>query len=330
MGGSTVHRAEIDSIYESAHVGLCVIGTDYRYLRINKRLAEINGFPVDAHIGRTVREIIPAVADQAEQIIDSIVRTGRARLDVEFMGETAVEPGRTRYWLEQWSPLKNESGKVTAVNVVVEDITERKQHEQELQILTREIAHRSKNLLSVVQAIIRQTAQHAVSIEEFMAQVDGRIAALSRAHDLLILKNWQGTDLSELIKSQLEPFTDGASGRITQNGPALIVCAQATQHLGLGVHELATNASKHGALSVPNGTVSIEWSLDNGEGFSLRWTERGGPAVTPPDPDQLGFGTLVLEKLVPAGLNARAHADYAQSGLRWSLFSDDAWFCRKA
>jgi PAS domain S-box-containing protein len=328
-----MHRAEIESIYESAHVGLCVIGTDYRYLRINKRLAEINGFPVDAHIGRTIREIIPALADQAEEIIDSIVRTGRPNLDVEFVGETAVEPGRTRYWLEQWSPLKDESGKVTAVNVVVEDITERKQHEQELQILTREIAHRSKNLLSVVQAIIRQTAQHAVSIEEFMAQVDGRIAALSRAHDLLIQKNWQGTDLSELIKSQLEPFTDAASGRITQNGPALIVCAQATQHLALAIHELATNSSKHGALSVPTGSVSIEWSLDNGadaaNGFSLRWTERGGPAVTPPGPDQLGFGTLVLEKLIPSGLNARADVHYARSGLRWCLYSDDAWFCRK-
>jgi PAS domain-containing protein len=111
---STMHRAEIDSIYESAHIGLCVIGTDYRYLRINDRLAEINGFPVDAHIGRTVREIIPAVADQAEEIIDSIVRTGQPRLDVEFVGETAVDPGRKRYWLEQWSPLKDESGKVTA------------------------------------------------------------------------------------------------------------------------------------------------------------------------------------------------------------------------
>lgn len=331
---NTVHRAEIDSIYESAHIGLCVIGTDYRYLRINKRLAEINGFPVEAHIGRTVREIIPGVADQAEEIIDSIVRTGQPRLDVELVGETAVEPGCKRYWLEQWSPLKDESGKVTAVNVVVEDITERKQHETELQILTREIAHRSKNLLSVVQAIVRQTAQHAVSIEDFMAQVDGRIAALSRAHDLLIEKNWQGADLSQLIKSQLEPFTDATTGRVTQTGPRLFVCAQATQHLALAIHELATNASKHGALSVPNGTVSIEWSLDNGagaaDGFSLHWTERGGPAVRPPDANQFGFGMLVLERLVPSGLKARAQVDYAQSGLRWSLYSDDAWFCRKA
>ena len=333
MSGSTVHRAEIESIYESAHIGLCVIDTDYRYRRINKRLAEINGFPVDAHIGRTVREIIPAVADQAEEIIDSIVRTGQPRLNVEFVGETAVEPGRKRYWLEQWSPLKDESGKVTAVNVVVEDITERKQHEKELEILTREIAHRSKNLLSLVQAIVRQTAQHAGSIEDFMAQVDGRIDALSRAHDLLIQKDWQGADLSQLIKSQLEPFTDAAT-RVTQTGPHLIVCAQATQHLALAIHELATNASKHGALSVPTGTVSIEWSLDKGagasDGFSLHWIERGGPAVRPPDPDQLGFGILVLERLVPSGLDARAEVDYAQSGLRWSLYSDDAWFCRQA
>jgi PAS domain S-box-containing protein len=331
--GNTMHRAEIDSIYESAHIGLCVIGTDYRFRRINKLLAQINGFPVEAHIGRSVREIIPSLADQAEEIIDSIVRTGQPRLNVEFVGETVVEPGRKRHWLEQWSPLKDESGKVTAVNVVVEDITERKQHEKELQILTREIAHRAKNLLSVVQAIIRQTAQRAVSIEDFMVQVDGRIAALSRAHDLLIQKNWQGADLSELIISQLEPFTDATAQRVTRTGPRLIVCAQATQHLALAIHELATNASKHGALSVPTGTVSIEWSLDNraggAEGFSLHWSERGGPAVRPPDPARLGFGMLVLQKLVPSGLHARAEIDYAQSGLRWTLYSDDAWFCRE-
>jgi two-component sensor histidine kinase len=150
----------------------------------------------------------------------------------------------------------------------------------------------------------------------------------------LIEKNWQGADLSQLVKRQLEPFTDTATGRVTQTGPRLIVCAQATQHLALAIHELATNASKHGALSVPTGTVSIEWSLDNGagatDGFSLRWTERGGPAVRPPGRGQLGFGTLVLEKLVPSGLNARAEVDYRQSGFRWNLYSDDAWFCRKA
>ena len=328
-----MHRAEIESIYENAHIGLCVLGTDSRYRRINKRLAEINGFPVDAHIGRTVREIIPAVADQAEEIIDFIVRTGEPRLDVEFVGETAAEPGRKRYWLEQWSPLKDESGKVTAINVVVEDITERKQHEKELQILTREIAHRSKNMLSVVQAVVRQTARRAVSIEDFMTQVDGRIDAFTRAHDLLIEKNWQGADLRQLIRSQLEPFEDPATGRVALSGPSLSVCAQATQHLALAIHELATNACKYGALSVPTGSVAIEWFLDNrgaAKIFSLRWTERGVSNVKPPDPDQLGFGTLVLKKLVPSGLNARAELNFAPSGLNWMLYSEKAWFCEEA
>jgi PAS domain S-box-containing protein len=323
-----VHRAEIESIYESAHIGLCVLGTDCRYRRINKRLADINGFPVEAHIGRTVREIIPAVADQAEEIIDYIVRTGEPRLDVEFVGETAAEPGRKRYWLEQWSPLKDESGKVTAINVVVEDITERKQHEKELQILTREIAHRSKNLLSVVQAIVRQTARRAVSIDDFMTQVDGRIAALTRAHDLLIEKNWQGADLRQLIESQLEPFNDPATSRVALTGPRLTVCAEATQHLALAIHELGTNACKYGALSAPTGSVAIEWFLEDRGGakaFSLQWTERGGPTVKPPY--RPGFGTLVLKKLVPSGLNGSAELDYAPSGLSWILRTDDAWFC---
>jgi two-component system CheB/CheR fusion protein len=328
-----VDRAEVDSIYENAPVGLCVISTEGRYLKINKRLAEINGFPVDAHIGRTVREIIPAVADQAEEIICSILQTGEPRLNVEFEGENAVEPGLKRHWLEQWSPLKDRSGKVTGVNVVVEDITERKRHEKELQLLTREIAHRSKNLLSVVQAIIRQTALHAVAIEPFIADVDSRIAALGRSHDLLIERNWQGTDLRELIKSQLEPFNDPASGRVLLTGPHLTVCAEATQQLGLALHELATNSSKYGALSVPTGTVAIEWSTDNhgaANEFSLRWIERGGPEVRPPDPDQHGFGSMVLTRLAPSRLNATAELQYDPKGLRWVLRSNDAWFCDRS
>ena len=113
-------------------------------------------------------------------------------------------------------------------------------------------------------------------------------------------------------------------------GPSLSVCAQATQHLALAIHELATNACKYGALCGPTGTVAIEWLLDNrgaAKEFSLRWTEHGGPNVKRPDPDQLGFGTLVLKKLVPSGLNASAELNFAPSGLNWMLHSENAWFC---
>lgn len=154
-----MQQAEIDSIYENAPIGLCVVGVDGHYRRINRWLAEINGYPPEYHIGRTVREVVPAIADNVDKIIEDIARTGEPHLNVAFSGETAAEPGKRKHWLEQWSPLKDETGRVVAVNVVVQDITQRRQHEHQLQILTREIAHRSKNLLSVVQAIVRQTAK---------------------------------------------------------------------------------------------------------------------------------------------------------------------------
>jgi PAS domain S-box-containing protein len=326
-----MQQAEIDSIYENAPIGLCVVGVDGQYRRINRWLAEINGYPAEYHIGRTVREVVPAIADKVDKIIEDIARTGEPHLNVEFSGETAAESGKRKHWLEQWSPLKDETGRVVAVNVVVQDITQSRQHEHQLQILTREIAHRSKNLLSVVQAIVRQTAKTATSASSFMEKVDGRVAALSSAQDLLIDHYWQGADLGQLIERQLAPFAERESHQVTLSGRPLMVCAQATQQLSLAMHELATNSTKYGALSVPNGTILIEWSLRDVHAaedsrFFLRWVESGGPTVEPSGPEK-GFGSLVLQKLVPSALNASAHIEYPPSGLRWTLESNDGWFC---
>jgi PAS domain S-box-containing protein len=317
-------------IYAHAPVGLCVIGKDFRYLRINKRLAEFNGVPVQAHLGRTVREVVPVLADQSESLIETIVRTGEPILNVEFEGETPAQPGAKRSWISHWSPLKDENGRVTAVNVVVEETTERRQQEEQQRILVRELTHRSKNLLSVVQAIVRQTARHAGGVEEFTTQLDSRIEALSQAHDLLIEQNWRGAALEDLVAGQLYPFVESQIERVAMSGPSLFLHAQATQHLALALHELATNACKHGALSVPSGTVRIDWNFEIGDGgrkkFSLRWAEQGGPAVRLPK--RRGFGTLVLERLTRSGLGGCAELSYGPEGFRWDLSIENAEFCR--
>ncbi len=322
---------ELNSIYLHAPVGLCVLSTDLRYIRINERLAEINGIPSQAHIGRTVHEIIPTLADQISAIVETIMRTGEPVLNVDFEGETPAQPGIKRSWLEHWSPHKDGSGTITAINVVAEEITERKQHEEHLHVIMRELAHRSKNLLAVVQSMVRQTAQHAEGMEAFIDQLDSRIGALSHAHDLLIEQNWQGAALIDLVTRQLEPFVSLQNGRVTVTGPPLMIGAQATQNLALALHELATNSCKYGALSAPGGTVAIGWEFksggDGGKSFRLTWTENGGPTVK--RPERRGFGTLVLERLVAAGLNGRAELDYARDGLNWTLMSDEASFCRE-
>jgi PAS domain S-box-containing protein len=134
-GEQTARRqlAEIQAIYDSAHVGLCVFDLDLRYLRINQRLAEINGIPAADHIGKTVRDIVPDLAPLAREIVDRIFQTGQPVLDIEFSGTTAARPDVQRYWVEQWLPLKDAEGNVVAINVSAEEVTERKQAEQTLQ-----------------------------------------------------------------------------------------------------------------------------------------------------------------------------------------------------
>jgi PAS domain S-box-containing protein len=122
--------AEIEAIYDSAPIGLCVLGADLRFRRINDRLAEINGLPAEAHVGRHVVEVVPDIAAQAEAIARRVLETGEAAYDVEIAGETAAAPGVTRIWNENWRPLRNAAGRVYGISIVVEDVTRRRQDEQ--------------------------------------------------------------------------------------------------------------------------------------------------------------------------------------------------------
>jgi PAS domain S-box-containing protein len=126
--------AEIDAIYASAPVGLCLLGTDTRYLRVNELFAEMNGFSVEEHLGKRVRELVPDLADAAEGLARTVVETGEAVLDIEIKGETPAQPGFQHYWKESWVPLKDALGRVRAINIVAEDITESKRAENALQV----------------------------------------------------------------------------------------------------------------------------------------------------------------------------------------------------
>jgi PAS domain S-box-containing protein len=141
---------EIEAYYATAPIGLCVMDTDLRFLRINERLAEINGVPAAAHLGRTVREVVPALADFAEDLVGRIIESGEAVRNYEFSGETAARPGETRVWREDWFPLKDSRGNVVAVNVAVEEITERKRMEENLTASRNQLQSIIDNMPAIV------------------------------------------------------------------------------------------------------------------------------------------------------------------------------------
>lgn len=216
-------------------------------------------------------------------------------------------------------------GKAQRVANIVMDITERKKAEAHIQLLMREISHRSKNLLAVVQAIAGQTVRTGGTLPEFEMRFAQRLQGLAASHDLLVNENWRGAALMDLIQQQLAPFAEVGSPRLTLSGPDVRLTTDAAQALGLALHELATNALKYGAWSVAAGNVSVSWAFDEIAGdaatLRLRWIEREGPTVIPPN--HKGFGHVVIESMVAQSLGGEVDLDFRESGLIWTLSIPD-------
>ena len=197
----------------------------------------------------------------------------------------------------------------------VADITERRENAEKAHLLTREINHRAKNMLSVVDAIAHQIAPG--NREEFARRFSERIRALAANQDLLIRNEWRGVEIEDLVRAQLAHFTDLIGSRIAVQGPKLLLRGAAAQAIGLALHELATNAGKYGALASDTGRVDICWATADRGTFSMSWTEREGPPVS--RPQRRGFGTIVMEAMAERSVGGRVDLDYAFSGMTWRL-----------
>ncbi len=199
---------------------------------------------------------------------------------------------------------------------------ERRRQEQHLELLVGELSHRTKNLLAVMQAMVRQTRTRSASLEDFENRFSGRLLGLGRSIDLLVRGDWRGASLAELAAAQLAPFAEPGGGRLEIAGPDVRLRPEATQQIGMALHELATNSTKYGAFSVPEGQVRFSWELcpsaDAPETIRLAWVESGGPRVSKP-PTERGFGRLVIEQAVASTLEGEVAVEFAPEGMRWSL-----------
>jgi two-component sensor histidine kinase len=168
-----------------------------------------------------------------------------------------------------------------------------------------------KNSLAVVQGLAHQTFKPDQVPPELIRTFEGRLTALSAAHNLLMKQSWESTPIATVIEAALKPFETGEK-RVGANGEEVLLSPSATVSLALGLHELATNAAKYGALSNTTGVVEVEWRVDDGD-FELVWTERGGPPVEPPG--RKGFGTRLLQRAVANDLGGAVELDFDASGL---------------
>jgi PAS domain S-box-containing protein len=229
----------------------------------------------------------------------------------------AERPDGTRVpFLAYPTPFYDDAGRLTGgVNMMV-DITERKRAEEQQSLLIRELHHRVKNTLATVQAIMGATARSADNIEDFKTALIGRIGSLANTH-LLLAEESHTVSFSELLRKELGAFDDGNDGRIIVSGPPVALSTRLAVSLGMALHELATNAAKFGALSVAGGKVTVTWRLTiEAERRTLEfdWVESDGPPVGPPA--RQGFGTRLLETVLPGQIHACTKIDYAADGVR--------------
>jgi len=215
------------------------------------------------------------------------------------------------------TPLHDENGKlVGAVNMLV-DITERKRAEEQQTLMVRELHHRVKNTLATVQAIMGSTARTTNNIEDFKTALIGRIGALAKTHLLLSDEGRTEISFEQILRNELEAFDDGSDDRVRFSGPPVEVNARLAVSLGMAIHELTTNAAKHGALSVFGGKVDIAWSVTieaTRRILQFVWVESGGPKVTPPERE--GFGSRLLQFVLPGQIHAKTDIDYRPDGVR--------------
>ena len=271
-------------------------------------------------IGKTAREAIPEAANQGfNELLDRVYRTGEPfvgrRTPITLQSDPGSPP-RQHYLDFIYQAIREPDGSISGIFVEGQDVTDHVLGEQRLELINRELQHRVKNTLAMVQAIAMQTLRE-VKEREAVESLLQRLFALSRAHDTLVQRNWSGAEITAAARASVESF--GMPERFDIDGPSLELGPSATLSLSMILHELSTNAIKYGALSVEGGHVSLSWEIDHSAEqpeLVLKWKERGGP-VTGPATGKGGFGT----KLVRMGLDGtgRVVLDFDPTGLSAEL-----------
>lgn len=299
--------------YQYAPIGIAEVDADGKILRANVQSCGLFGYSSDEILGRSIFE---KTADQSGGADREQFRRQVAGEFSRYTIEQRIRrKDRSYVWaLTTSSSVRDTDGRFLYAVRVQQDITERKEREEKEHLLMREMNHRAKNILSVVDAIAHQTATREP--EDFIERFSERIQALSANQDLLFRNEWKGVEIEDMARAQLSHFVDLIGSRIAVNGPKLCLNEAGAQAIGLALHELATNAGKYGALSTDHGRVDICWGTDS-DNLTMSWTEREGPPVSPPK--RRGFGTVVMEAMAERSVDGTVDLDYSPSGVTWSL-----------
>lgn len=306
------------TITDNASLALFIMDEKQQCVFMNPAAEQLTGFTVDELRGRPLHDYIHHTRPDGRHypLHECPIDQALPKNDREAGEEVFVHKDGHFYDVRfTASPIPDQSGVAVGTVIEVEDITEQKKTERNLLLLMREVNHRSRNMLAVVQAIATHTALNSEP-REFVRTFNDRLRSLAANQDLLVRNEWQSIDLRDLVVSQLKPLGGAQFEKIEVSGPGLHLSPAAAQAIGLAMHELGTNAVKYGALSASGG-VRVEWEVVAADRFHMRWTEFGGPVVTVPG--RKGFGSRLIAEMTEMSLQGEVVLDFDTAGLRWEL-----------
>jgi PAS domain S-box-containing protein len=310
-----IDLARLAAIVESSDDAIISKTLEGRVTSWNAGAERIFGYEASEMIGQPITRIIPPeLLAEEDRILGQLQRGEHI---THYETERIGKDGRRINISLAVSPLHDKAGRIVGASKVARDVTERKQAEALQRLLVEELNHRVKNTLATVQAIASQSLRLAREPREFIAGFTGRVRSLARAHDLLVETRLQGVELLDLLRAQV--LIDGAEDpRISWSGPRLVLEPQASVHMAMVLHELATNACKYGALSVAEGRLRISWEVQTNRGRQLHisWIESGGPKLMASG--RRGFGTMLIEQALQ-GHGGETQLSYGSEGARCTV-----------
>jgi PAS domain S-box-containing protein len=296
------------SIVESSDDAIVSKNLDGIITSWNRGAERIFGYSAEEAIGQPITIVIPQDRQDEERMILTRLRRGE-RID-HFETVRQRKHGSLIVVSVTISPVKNAEGKIVGASKNARDITEQKRTQEQIATLAREAEHRSRNLLATVQATVNLSQSDTP--EGLKHAIGGRIQALANVHSLFVETRWIGAELSAIATQELSPYSEKDERRVRIDGPQVLLEPNTAQAIAVTFHELATNAAKYGALSVPNGQIDLKWLHEADGRLILRWTEMGGPAVQ--TPTRQGFGTRIIERIT-GQLKGKARFDWRAEGL---------------
>ena len=316
-------QSDLRMLLDSAADGFYCVDRDGKTTLCNAAFLRMLGFEREEDVlGRDMHELIHrSLPEGFSHSRDDcpVLRTARNGTHAHVTDEHFLRRDGKGLPVEYWARPVVREGQIQGAVCTFVDATGHQQSQARQQLMNREMAHRMKNTLAMVQAIVGQTLRRAGSTKDAIHAINQRLAALGHAHTALTRTRWGNASIMEVIEGAIAAHRAEA-GRIRMNGPKMDLGAKAVLAITLALHELSTNAAKYGALSGDTGTVTIDWSVTGGAAdsrFRLSWTERGGPPVSPPQ--QKGFGSRLIADSIGADLKGEAKLAFDARGVTWTL-----------